>query len=329
MRANMFRNSLIAYSETGEELEIPLEEWHDMEVRRPDSGQQGSRANRRDKSGAPDKASPDKVIADKVIADKAATADSPASAQAPSTSGATGCSGGCGTCGQCGPNGSRSARPTVVQPVPEGYEDAQVAPQVSGPQTSGPLGAGPQVSGPQVSGPQTSGPQESGRATDISADTNAKADTLPHRPLQATVHVAEQVMASLSGVHQPPSGVSEHGIPTTRARQAALAQSLAGMDGGPLCSITQADKPVSTAAIAATVIADVISVAEAAAKQAPASIVMSERLIKSTDTSALKTSRGRRKRRRKTRDGADGFTDGADGLADSLPDDAFDDNDIE
>lgn len=343
MRANMFRNSLIAYSETGEELEIPLEEWHEMEVRRPDSGQQASRANRRDKSAGPDKvvgdkAVADKVVGDKVVADKAvadkgagdkAPADASSSASAASTpttpdAQTAGCSGTCGTCGQCGPNGSRGTRSIVAQPVQ--------ASQVSDAQMSVPQTAGSQTTDSSVGiNPDVTADVTADVNPDVNPDKSLKADHESHRPLQATVHVAEQVMASLSGVHQPPSGVSEHGIPTTRARQAALVQSLAGMDGGPLCSITQADKPVSPAAIAATVIADVISVAEAAAKQAPASIVMSERLIKSTDTSALKTSRGRRKRRRKTRDGANGEAYSQDST-DAFPDactDAFDDNDME
>lgn len=316
MRANMFRNSLIAYSETGEELEIPLEEWQDMEVRRSDSSQQSTRTSRRDKTnGAPEKGA--------VPTEKVAQASDQASGKQDITKKPVlSCTGACERCGECGPNTGPTKRP-----LPVAVGESNGAEKLSEPFVAPNASADPEQGSLVV---QESANAERTASPAIEQSRSTKQDTVkpslsPH-PIQANVHDAEQVMASLSGVHLGPSAVSEHGIPTTQARQAALVQSLAGMDGGPLCSIAQPDKPVTPAAIADHVLADVASAGEVAAKQAPASIAMPERLIKSTDTSALKTSRGRRKRRRKPREGASGGS-----ITDSFEqgDSDFNDNDMD
>ncbi len=305
MRANMFRNSLIAYSETGEELEIPLEEWHDMEVRRPDSVQQAPKASRRDKTnGAPEKGTSSSTSP---AENEASEQDKTTVKQDFTKKPVLGCTGACERCGECGPSGAPTKRPLASTELGRAVS-AEAYGHMHNAEPQGlELKTGQAVSNTTLASTPTK-QAESGQ--EDSRDSKSAPNIV--KPIQASVHDAEQVMASLSGVHQPPSAVSEHGIPTTQARQAALVQSLAGMDGGPLCSIAQPDKPVTPAVIAAHVIGDVVTAAEVAAKQAPASIAMPERLIKSTDTSALKTSRGRRKRRRKPRDGGqnDAFEQG-------------------
>lgn len=49
LRANMFRNSLMAFTDAGEEIEISLEEWQQLDPRRPEQQPQQVRPPRRDR----------------------------------------------------------------------------------------------------------------------------------------------------------------------------------------------------------------------------------------------------------------------------------------
>lgn len=289
MRANMFRNSLIAYSETGEELEIPLEEWQEMDARRPDGSGQSTRAVRRDKGEPKNEAKPDNAA-------QTGHSDKQRQAEVKTVSHA-GCAGkgSCEECGDCGPSSSHRKQRSVAELNQTTHKN---------------LDSERQANPVEIN---ASSPQKVNSAAYIdSSQTSVKAS---HGDAQDSVQAmsqaesAEQIVASLGG-----APVHEAGEPSARFGHAM---------GTTLSALGHGNAIVSPASVAADVIAaakprpygDSISVAEAAAKLAPASIALAECLIKSTDASALKTSRGRRKRRRKSRDDS-AFTGDADQYGD-------------
>lgn len=210
LRANMFRNSLMAFSDTGEELEITLEEWQEMEARRPDQAQQ-PRSSRR---------------------------------------------------------GERAVDGEAPRERHEHRGDAAQAGNAPG----------------------------KGDATRSAEDTHAGGEVLAS--IEAGPEDLVEVLAPVAGAGAE-AGVLPSAAPST-APVAAPSAAISATESPLEQPAPEGEQPASAQP------AEAAASAEPLANQAPAAIAMPRRQIKSTDASALRSSRGRRKRKRRSRDSGSG-----------------------
>lgn len=247
LRANMFRNSLMAFTDTGEEIEISLDEWQQLDPRRPDQQPQQARPPRRDR--------PEGGSARDGNGDRAPAPSSDRAAGA--TGGEAARHGG----GRAGERSDRGGRP----------DRAERADRRGMPHGDVPGGGETPPAGGEA---EADAPSLHAAGVEFATEQPAPFDTSPDG---GAVMGMEQVEAPVESVPQAePATTTAAPVPTDAAladATAAVAAPTAGGLEGPL------------------------------AKQAPAAIALPHRQIKSTDASALRSSRGRRKRKRRPRDG--------------------------
>lgn len=248
LRANMFRSSLSVLTETGEEAEFTLDEWKDMDPRRPDQQPQTQQAGQSPQQHKPRR-------------EREQPAPQASSQHTPLPHGDEGFVVASGS-----PEGDIVVAPLAL-PQGEVKQALPGATQVA-------LAAGDGVVA------------QAGGELDATRDAAAASDAGRSGKAVAEVGKADGAVEP----RQQEGGTT--GQPDARAQAGPQTPTEARTEVQPESRKDEAAAPAP--------------VAPSVAQQAPAAIAMPRHQIKSTDASALRSSRGRRKRKRRPRDGGAG-----------------------